>query len=75
MILCDLMMPEMSGIEFYEQLVATAPQYARRVVLMTGGAFTPHAQDFLANVAIPRLEKPFTEGMLRRAIHDVRTAS
>jgi CheY-like chemotaxis protein len=60
-ILCDLMMPEMSVISFYEQLVRRAPHYTSRIVFLTGGAFTPESQEFLASVASPHLEKPFTE--------------
>lgn len=71
-ILCDLMMPDMSGIEFYEQLARSAPQYIRKIVFLTGGAFTPHAREFLASVASPHLEKPFTELALRQAIRLVR---
>jgi len=69
-ILCDLMMPEMSGIEFYEQLAQVAPAYLRRIVFLTGGAFTPHAQEFLESVG-SHLEKPFTERALRRAIENI----
>ncbi|MEO8846424.1 MAG: PAS domain S-box protein [Kofleriaceae bacterium] len=71
-ILCDLMMPDMSGIEFYEQLARSAPQYIRKIVFLTGGAFTPHARAFLASVTSPHLEKPFTELALRQAIRRVR---
>ncbi len=73
-ILCDLMMPEMSGIEFYEEVLAIAPGYAPRIVLMTGGVFTPHAREFLAATPIPRLEKPFSEDALRAAITRAATA-
>ena len=69
-ILCDLMMPEMTGIEFYEQLTRLAPHYTRRIVFLTGGAFTPHAHEFLDSVG-SHLEKPFTERALRRAIETV----
>jgi len=69
-ILCDLMMPEMTGIEFYEQLTRLAPHYTRRIVFLTGGAFTPHANEFLERVG-SHLEKPFTERALRRAIETV----
>ena len=71
-ILCDLMMPEMSGIEFFEQLRARAPAQARRVVFLTGGAFTAQAREFLATVDQPHVEKPFAEQDLRRAIERVR---
>jgi len=62
------MMPEMSGIELYEQLQAKFPEYVQRIVFMTGGAFTSQARDALEGIGAPRLEKPFTEAALRRAI-------
>ena len=74
-ILCDLMMPEMSGIEFYQQLSRTAPAYLNRVVFLTGGAFTERARGFLATVSQPHLEKPLREQDLRRAIEEVRAVA
>jgi signal transduction histidine kinase/CheY-like chemotaxis protein len=58
-IVCDLMMPEMTGMEFHDGLAAAAPDQAARIVFMTGGAFTANAREFLARVRNPRLEKPF----------------
>jgi PAS domain S-box-containing protein len=58
-VLCDLMMPDMTGMEFYELLTAEDPRLARAVVFLTGGAFTPRAQEFLARVENLRLDKPF----------------
>jgi CheY-like chemotaxis protein len=57
-ILCDLMMPEMSGARFYEELSRLAPEQAQRVIFMTGGAFTEQSRTFLANTGLPCLEKP-----------------
>jgi two-component system, cell cycle sensor histidine kinase and response regulator CckA len=68
LILCDVMMPEMSGIELYEQLERRYPAYLQRIVFMTGGAFTSQARDALEQLGAPRLEKPFSEAALRRAI-------
>jgi len=58
-ILCDLMMPEMSGIDFYEELCTHVPEQASVVVFMTGGAFTPRARRFLDEIPNRWLEKPF----------------
>lgn len=58
-VLCDLMMPGMSGIQLFHELEASAPGAERRLVFMTGGAFTPEAEEFLDEVANERLEKPF----------------
>jgi len=68
LILCDVMMPEMSGIELYEQLEGKFPAYRQRIVFMTGGAFTSQARDALEHFGAPRLEKPFSEVALRRVI-------
>lgn len=67
-ILCDLMMPEMTGMALYERLVVEAPAHAARMVFLTGGAFTPEAADFLERVPNARLEKPFTPAQLRAAV-------
>jgi CheY-like chemotaxis protein len=63
-VLCDLMMPGMSGMEFYDELRRSVPQLAPRVVFMTGGAFTAAAREFLARVTNRCLEKPFTIAQL-----------
>jgi PAS domain S-box-containing protein len=57
-ILCDLMMPQLTGMDFYEALLRIDAEQARRVVFLTGGAFTPTAREFLTSVANPSLEKP-----------------
>ncbi len=67
-VVCDLMMPEKSGIEFYEELRARDPAVARRVVFLTGGGFTPAAQAFLEATENPVLEKPFDREALRAAL-------
>jgi CheY-like chemotaxis protein len=58
-VLCDLMMPGMSGIELYRALKARAPGMEERLVFMTGGAFTAEAEAFLDEVSNARVEKPF----------------
>ncbi len=70
LILCDLMMPEMSGIQLYEKLRDLAPGQAERMVFMTGGAFTPRAREFLDRVSNPQVEKPFDPLKLRAMVKD-----
>jgi len=67
-ILCDMSMPAMSGIAFYEQVRAITPELAPRVVFMTGGAFTAESHEFLANLPNSWLEKPFDIGTLRELV-------
>ena len=59
-VLCDLMMPEISGMELYERVLASRPALADRFVFMTGGAFTDRAREFLKRHRCPRIEKPFS---------------
>ncbi len=64
-ILCDLMMPQMTGMDFYRELTRRSPEDAGRIVFVTGGAFTPAATVFLDQVANERIEKPFTPKAVR----------
>ncbi len=72
-ILCDVMMPEMSGMELHEELTRRAPELADRMVFLTGGAFTPQAREFLARVKNQRREKPFSAQELRDLVHELLT--
>ncbi|HEY6005541.1 MAG TPA: GAF domain-containing protein [Anaeromyxobacter sp.] len=67
-ILCDLMMPEMTGMDLYAELARLAPDQAERMVVLTGGAFTPKAQQFLDQVSNARVEKPFDSVTLRAMV-------
>jgi two-component system NtrC family sensor kinase len=58
-ILCDLMMPGMTGMEFVVELERLAPELALRTGLMTGGAFTSQAREFVDRHSRGLLEKPF----------------
>ena len=65
-ILCDLMMPEMDGIDLYGAIRREDAPQAERIVFVTGGAFTPRGQAFLASVPNARVEKPFdVESLLK----------
>ena len=57
-ILCDVMMPVMTGIDFYEALARIDPSQLNRVVFITGGVLTESARRFLDAHAVPCLEKP-----------------
>lgn len=67
-ILCDLMMPQMTGMDFHDALALEHPELARRIVFLTGGAFTPEARAFLDEVANVYLEKPFPVARLRALV-------
>jgi PAS domain S-box-containing protein len=70
-ILCDLMMPQMTGMELFEALKPLLADLERRVVFLTGGAFTPGARAFLEQTTCHRLEKPFERNALLAIIRDI----
>ncbi|NOY24669.1 MAG: PAS domain S-box protein [Oligoflexia bacterium] len=65
LVFCDLMMPEMTGMDLHDALLKDAPNQAARMVFLTGGAFTPRAREFLDAVDNPRIDKPFDMKNLR----------
>ncbi|MBC7543038.1 MAG: response regulator [Candidatus Sericytochromatia bacterium] len=67
-ILCDLMMPVMSGMDFHAEICHLLPTLADTIIFCTGGAFTPGAEAFLARIPNPRLEKPFALVVLRELL-------
>jgi CheY-like chemotaxis protein len=59
LVLCDLMIPELSGMDLHAQLHAQFPDRAEAMVFLTGGAFSEEARAFLGRVPNRCLEKPF----------------
>ena len=69
-ILCDIMMPQMTGVELYDELRRRDPALADRIIFLTGGAFTSSTRAFLDSVPNQRVEKPFDPHHLRTLISD-----
>jgi len=67
-ILCDLMMPDLSGIDVHEYLLREYPAVASRMVFMTGGAFTSRAKQFLSSVPNERIDKPFSLSQVNKLV-------
>ncbi len=67
-VLCDVMMPGMDGVAFYEAVRERWPRLAPRIVFMTGGAFTDRARRFFERVDNERVDKPFDPPALRELI-------
>ena len=63
-ILCDLMMPDLTGMDFYDALAYIDPALQGRVVFISAGAFTDRARTFLETVKNARLDKPFDVAQL-----------
>jgi PAS domain S-box-containing protein len=69
--LCDLMMPEMTGMELFAEMERMAPEQTERVIFVTGGAFTPRAREFLDRVPNARIEKPIDFQNLRMLVRNL----
>ncbi|MGA7121917.1 MAG: ATP-binding protein [Polyangiaceae bacterium] len=69
-IFCDLMMPNLSGMDFHQSLMSSAPETARRIVFMTGGAFSERSRAFLEDVVNVSVEKPFRLNSIRTIAND-----
>lgn len=67
-VLCDLMMPDMTGPELFRTACQDRPELAERFIFMTGGAFTDHAREFLEHTSCPTLSKPFTIANVYRVV-------
>lgn len=66
-ILCDLMMPHMTGMELHDRLEELGQ--AERIIFLTGGAFTTSAREFLDRVPNQRIEKPFDQRLLQALVN------
>jgi signal transduction histidine kinase len=68
LVLSDLMMPHMSGMDLHERLKELAPALADTMVFITGGAFTRASREFLDRIPNERLGKPVDSAALRRVV-------
>ncbi len=71
LILCDLNMPEMNGMDFYSALQRVSEESVGRLVFVTGGGFTPTERAFLASIANERYSKPMEVSVLRALVKRV----
>lgn len=64
LILCDLIMPEMTGMDVFEALETADESVRKRFVFMTGATVTSEAKAFADRIEAPVLEKPFSRAEL-----------
>jgi CheY-like chemotaxis protein len=69
-ILCDLMMPGMTGMDLHAALQQRDRAMAGRMVFVTGGALHEGARAFIEAVGNPVLEKPFATELLRGVVEE-----
>ncbi len=71
LIVCDLKMPKIDGMRFYQQLTASHPDLARRVLFVTGDVAGTEAERFLQDSGCRWLAKPFRLGDLLRTAREI----
>jgi signal transduction histidine kinase len=70
LIICDLKMPRIDGMQFYRAMAAATPALARRVIFVTGAVAGTDGERFLEETGCRWLAKPFRLGDLLRAARD-----
>lgn len=68
-VICDVNMPELSGVEFYRRLELRDPDLARRVVFCSGGVFGEATREFIEATRNPVLHKPLAPEALLDAVN------
>jgi two-component system NtrC family sensor kinase len=71
LVVCDLKMPRVDGIQFYRAAAAANPALARRIIFVTGDVAGTDAERFLEETGCRWLAKPFRLADLLRTARDV----
>ncbi len=69
-ILSDLIMPVMTGMDLHAELMRVAPDQAHRMIFLSGAVGASKARAFLAEVPNLNLEKPFNSATLLAVVGD-----
>jgi CheY-like chemotaxis protein len=64
LILCDLMMPGLTGMDIYERVARERPGLEQQIVFVSGGAYTDRARSFLKSIPNRHLLKPISAAHL-----------
>jgi CheY-like chemotaxis protein len=67
-VLCDVVMPGLSGPQVYEAVRKRHPRLVDRFVFVTGGALHEKSRAFLDSIKNPVLYKPFELAALRELV-------
>ncbi|HJL17996.1 MAG TPA: ATP-binding protein [Sandaracinaceae bacterium LLY-WYZ-13_1] len=69
-VFCDLMMPDVTGMDVHAHLRDEGRGREDRLVFVTGGAFTSAARAFVASIDNLVVEKPFSAESVRRVVRE-----
>jgi CheY-like chemotaxis protein len=63
-VLCDLMMPGLDGMELYERLAQDKPHLLDKLIFLSGGPTTSRCEEFVRSALVPVLSKPIDPAAL-----------
>jgi len=70
LILCDIRMPGMGGVDLYRIIEEKNPGMLKRIGFITGDIMNPQAMNFLKQKGCKYITKPFTPAELRQFVRD-----
>ena len=71
LIFCDMMMPELTGMDFLDYIQKNRSEMESRIRFMSGGATTPKTQEFLESLGSKLIRKPFGNGDIQKPLDEV----
>jgi diguanylate cyclase (GGDEF)-like protein len=70
-ILCDMWMSGMNGKDFYLKLKEDFPDYARKIIFVTGDIASETTWEFIDERQLPYVIKPISRPLLRQRVVDI----
>jgi CheY-like chemotaxis protein len=74
-VICDMLLPDVSGMEVYRRAIAAEPSYRQRFAVATGASTMTQVSEFLAGFNGPVLHKPVKPAELTAAVRSCMSAS
>lgn len=68
LVVCDLMMPGMTGMELFGRITSARPELASRFLFVSGSPNARGVREFLSRTTAPVVEKPWLDSDLRRSV-------
>jgi CheY-like chemotaxis protein len=67
-VVCDMLLPDVSGMDVYRRATEAEPSYRQRFVVATGASMMPKVAEFLSTFSGPTLNKPVPPAQLTAAV-------
>jgi CheY-like chemotaxis protein len=67
-VICDMLLPDVSGMDVYRRAIEAEPSYRQRFAVATGASMMPKVAEFLSTFSGPILNKPVPPAQLMAAV-------